>query len=185
MRRVRIGILALVACVGVGCHERPLTDDEMGGTGRVDSGTSDLTGGAGGNGGGAGASGGAAGGSDGGRGGGAGVGGAGGRPFWPGPNCHPTLAVGDPCVAGETPCWAGVCSACGFELWMWIPMQVFCSCAPGPNADVPAGVWTCQSPIGSHVIIDCHLGDEPLDCRTAETLFSDAACTQHPPCTAE
>jgi hypothetical protein len=68
---------------------------------------------------------------------------------------------------------------------MWIPMQVFCSCAPGPNPDVPVGVWTCQSPLGSRVIVDCHLGDEPLDCATAQNLFSDAACTQHPPCSAE
>jgi len=210
MQRVRTGILAIVICVGIGCQRRALTADERGGAGgngtALPSGAGGIggaapdaaglggageTGGAGpidpGTGGAGGSprgTGGSAGEGDAGRGGGSGVGGAGGRSTSVGPDCHPTLAVGDPCAAGEPPCWAGICSACGFELWMWRPMQVFCACYPGPNADAPVGVWTCRDMLGGGpVIVDCHLGDEPLDCNTAQALFSDAACTEHPSCT--
>jgi hypothetical protein len=118
--------------------------------------------------------GGSAGASAGGRGGSTAAGGAAGGGL--GPTCNPQLAVGDPCTpTTDAPCLTPICMQCSAD-W-WLPVNGMCMCLHG--GDGLSGLWSCQTRPGTS--IDCHF-DEPLDCETASRLYSDAACTVHPPC---
>jgi hypothetical protein len=51
-----------------------------------------------------------------------------------------------------------------------------------PCACDPTGVWMCTL-LPPSTIGDCFF-DPPLDCDLAQSLYEDATCQTHPPCSA-
>lgn len=89
-------------------------------------------------------------------------------------DCPPATTTGQPCVVGSI-CSNVACHVCSDQYWHLV--------REGPCACDPSGVWQCSrnpviGPIG-----DCFF-DPPLDCALAQSLYEDATCQTHPPCSA-
>ncbi len=89
-------------------------------------------------------------------------------------DCSPATTTGQPCIVGSI-CSNVVCHVCSDQYWRLV--------REGPCACDPSGVWQCNrnpviGPIG-----DCFF-DPPLECDLAQTLYVDATCQTHPPCSA-
>jgi hypothetical protein len=107
----------------------------------------------------------------------AGVGGAAGVAGAPAdrPECPPATAPGMPCATVGSSCDSVVCSACSDQYWRLVRQ------GPAPCVCTSPGVWMCAGVGPGGPIGDCFF-DPPLDCAIAQSLYEDASCQTHPPC---
>ncbi len=91
------------------------------------------------------------------------------------PDCPPSATTGKPCAAVGSFCYSTLCSACSDQYWRLVPQ------GPAPCVCDSTGVWMCPSGASGGPIGDCFF-DPPLDCALAQSLYEDATCLTHPPC---
>jgi hypothetical protein len=88
-------------------------------------------------------------------------------------DCPPATIPGQPCVVGSV-CSNVVCHVCSDQYWHLV-RDGLCGCQ--------TGVWLCSGGNPTRPAGDCFF-DPPLECDLAQTLYVDAACQTHPPCSA-
>ena len=86
--------------------------------------------------------------------------------------CAPGTTSGQACVDVGPVCRNVVCHACSDQYWRIVD--------DGPCTCLSTGVWNCPP---GRTIGDCFF-DPPLDCDLAQSLYEDATCQTHPPCSA-
>jgi hypothetical protein len=89
-------------------------------------------------------------------------------------DCPRGTITGQPCVVGSI-CSNVACHACSDQYWRLVRDRAPCACDP-------TGVWMCTL-LPPSTIGDCFF-DPPLDCDLAQSLYEDATCQTHPPCSA-
>lgn len=92
--------------------------------------------------------------------------------------CPPLVQHGSRCVGdATTTCPGSACQECIGGYWrMTAASNLPCYCLEG--------AWWCPAIGGVNPVTtmsDCAHG-EPMTCEEAKVLYTDAACTQHPPC---
>ena len=91
------------------------------------------------------------------------------------PDCPPMPTPGQRCVVGSVCRNAAQCHACSDRYWRLVGERPPCLCDS-------TGSWWCSGRPPDHAV-DCFF-DPPLDCDLAQSLYEDATCQTHPPCSA-